>query len=119
MTPDQLPKNLGACVLQALTPDGLQGVCSDGHRSIYPVPALREGCPCAICKEKPKHADPPPAAGAGNPLKMFVPAVAVSSLRPIGRYAVGFEFSDGHSTGIYSFDYLRSICPCAQCRGER
>jgi len=28
---------------------------------------------------------------------------------------VRFDFSDGHHTGIYSFDYFRRICPCAEC----
>jgi DUF971 family protein len=117
MTPDQLPRNLGACVLQALAPDGLHVTWSDGHASVYPVPMLRDLCPCAVCKEK--KPEPTPARGSGTALKMFVPAVELASLRAIGRYAVGFEFSDGHGTGIYSFDYLRSICPCAQCRGAR
>ncbi len=121
MTPDQLPKNLGICVVQALTPEGLRITWSDGHASIYPVPALREGCPCALCKEKKKEPAPAqaPAPRGGGALKMFVPAVGLASLKPIGRYAIGFEFTDGHGTGIYSFDYLRSICPCAQCGAAR
>jgi DUF971 family protein len=33
----------------------------------------------------------------------------------IGRYALGITWSDGHATGIYSFDYLRELCPCGKC----
>jgi DUF971 family protein len=29
------------------------------------------------------------------------------------------KWNDGHSTGIYSFDYLRSICPCPECHPPR
>ena len=41
----------------------------------------------------------------------------------VGRYALQIYWSDGHSTGIYSFPYLRSLCPCPECtaaaRGRR
>jgi DUF971 family protein len=32
----------------------------------------------------------------------------------VGGYALRVEFSDGHDTGIYSFNYLREICPEAK-----
>ena len=34
----------------------------------------------------------------------------------LGRYAIQFEWSDGHHTGIYSFENLRRLCPCPACR---
>jgi DUF971 family protein len=37
---------------------------------------------------------------------------------PVGNYALQFEWSDGHNTGIYSFEYLRKLCPCSQCHPE-
>ena len=33
----------------------------------------------------------------------------------VGRYAVSIEWSDGHDTGIYSYQTLRALCPCATC----
>jgi DUF971 family protein len=36
-------------------------------------------------------------------------AVEISSLEPVGSYAVQPVFSDGHSTGIYSWDYLYEL----------
>ncbi len=33
----------------------------------------------------------------------------VSGMRPVGNYAYGINFSDGHNTGIYSISYLREI----------
>jgi DUF971 family protein len=35
----------------------------------------------------------------------------------VGRYALQIFWSDGHSTGIYAFDYLRSLCPCCTKKG--
>ena len=34
---------------------------------------------------------------------------------PVGRYAISFTWNDGHSSGIYSWDYLRRHCPCEVC----
>jgi DUF971 family protein len=30
----------------------------------------------------------------------------------VGNYAIGIRWSDGHETGIYSFERLRQLCPC-------
>ena len=35
--------------------------------------------------------------------------VTVTGWEPVGGYAVKFTFSDGHNTGLYSFDYLKQI----------
>lgn len=37
------------------------------------------------------------------------PGVTVTGLSRVGNYAVTFEFSDGHRTGIYGWDYLRAM----------
>ena len=36
-------------------------------------------------------------------------AVEIRALEPVGSYAVQPQFSDGHSTGIYSWDYLYEL----------
>jgi DUF971 family protein len=36
-------------------------------------------------------------------------AVEIRVLEPVGSYAVQPQFSDGHSTGIYSWDYLYEL----------
>jgi DUF971 family protein len=36
-------------------------------------------------------------------------AVEIRNLEPVGSYAVQPQFSDGHSTGIYSWDYLYEL----------
>ena len=45
----------------------------------------------------------------------------ITALRPmlgvVGRYAISVEWSDGHDTGIYSYQTLRGLCPGAACAG--
>jgi DUF971 family protein len=45
----------------------------------------------------------------GTDQKTF-PGVTVRGWRTIGGYAIQFEFSDGHNTGLYSYDYLKALC---------
>ena len=35
--------------------------------------------------------------------------VRIMGMKPVGNYAYGIEFSDGHDTGIYTFEYLREL----------
>lgn len=35
--------------------------------------------------------------------------VTVTSWNPVGGYGIQFHFSDGHKTGIYTFDYLKEL----------
>ena len=55
----------------------------------------------------------------GRPLlnEQDVPAdVRPVKIVPVGRYGVQITWSDGHDTGIYTFENLRALCPC--CRGS-
>lgn len=40
----------------------------------------------------------------------------LADMHMVGSYAIAPLWESGHSSGIYSFDYLRSICPCSVCR---
>ena len=93
---------------------------SDGHKSHYDFLYLRENCPCALCndeREKKRQFGEAQGSGGGgaDPFPMYKPKVTAKSAKSVGHYAIQFEFSDGHSTGIYSFDHLRDICPCEEC----
>jgi len=50
-------------------------------------------------------------------LPMFKPKPRARAAKTVGHYALQIEFTDGHGTGIYSYDFLRTICPCPQCAG--
>jgi DUF971 family protein len=82
----------------------------DGHHSQYELKYLRERCPCATCSGT--HGTPPPDA---NPLHLYKPALKIEAAEPVGNYAIRLKWNDGHSTGIYSWEHLRLICPCAEC----
>ena len=43
-------------------------------------------------------------------------SLKVEAFDIVGRYAVALKFSDSHSTGLYSFIYLRGMCECESCR---
>lgn len=96
------------------TGEGVQITWSDGHTSRYPFPYLRDLCPCALCndeREKKARMGAPPTAV----LPMFKPRVTAKGANAVGNYALQIMFSDGHTTGIYSYEHLREICPCEQC----
>ncbi|MDR0354052.1 MAG: DUF971 domain-containing protein [Opitutaceae bacterium] len=45
----------------------------------------------------------------GGSTRTDYPDVRVTAWEPVGNYALRFDFSDGHRTGIYSYDYLRDL----------
>jgi DUF971 family protein len=92
----------------------------DRHRSEYPLEYLRDECPCAGCTGA--HGTEPQktsySAPSNDPFPMYQPKLKMLNVESVGAYAMRIDWSDGHNTGIYSFDYLRRICPCAQCRTQ-
>lgn len=96
---------------------GVDITWADGHASHYDFAYLRDACPCATCNEEREKKRMFAAAG-GSPaavLPMFKPKARAQAATRVGNYAIQITFSDGHSTGIYSYEHLRSICPCAEC----
>src|SRR5437870_5137744 len=91
--------------LRQLSESDLGITWSDGHESAYPVRLLRLNCRCANCVEE----------MSGRPMldERTVPAdVKPTVINPVGRYAVHITWSDGHTSGIYTYEHLRSLCPC-------
>ena len=86
----------------------------DGRVSVYPVAHLRRMSPSADQRELRQEmarnpltvlpSAPESAPGSGH-------ALTVTDLQLVGNYAVQLTFSDGHRTGIYSWQYLREIDP--------
>jgi DUF971 family protein len=46
---------------------------------------------------------------------MYKPALKMLAVEAVGNYAIRIDWSDGHNSGIYSYDHFREICPCAEC----
>jgi DUF971 family protein len=93
---------------------------NDGHLSSYTFPYLRDACPCALCdEERAKTGRQPgePVKAKPGELPMFKPSVKPVSAEPVGKYAMKFNWNDGHQLGIYSWNWLREICPCQGCTG--
>lgn len=96
-------------------PKGITIEWDDGHKGTYPFAMLRQACPCAMCKGERMPFDPKPLELPT--LKNLPPtAFEAKDLFKVGRYAIGLRWGDGHNTGIYTFDYLRKICPCTNCK---
>ena len=97
---------------------GVEIVWKDGHASRWTFPWLRDACPCATCVEERQAAGRQPGQPKPQPetaLPMFKEPVRPKNVRPVGRYAISFDWNDGHTSGIYSWHYLRSVCQCKQC----
>lgn len=89
---------------------------NDGHVSVYPLDALREACPCALCRGGHEY-----MGEAYDPdLLMLTPARQheIKDMQLAGNYALQITWDDGHDAGFYTWSYLRRICPCDECNAE-
>lgn len=91
----------------------------DGHTSVYTFSLIRHACPCAECRGGHEK------MGATPDLAIFSlpdednPSTRLRNLEAVGTYALTFEWEDGHHFGIYTWTYLRALCPCAECQARR
>jgi DUF971 family protein len=81
----------------------------DGRQSFYPIAFLRRMSPSADARTlREQLAKNPltvlPNTDTGQPL-------TATTAELVGNYAIRIRFSDGHDTGLYSWDYLREIDP--------
>lgn len=85
----------------------------DGHLSRYPYAGLRAVCPCVECRGGHAFmgAPPDPRIVRDTPDD----DIQLLQIERVGSYALQFTWSDGHSTGIYTWELLRQACPCDQC----
>lgn len=77
----------------------------DGGRTEFALGELRRVCPCASCRTEREQEKP-------NPLKILKSdptGVHVVSAKLVGNYAIQFDWSDGHNTGIFDFRFLRAL----------
>ena len=76
---------------------------ADNRVCDFEAAALRRACPCAQCvNEWTGERTLTPEAIADE--------IEIQDVSLVGRYALNFRWSDGHETGIYSFQYLRDLC---------
>ncbi len=87
--------------------DSISILWSDQHQSLYNARDLRLSCRCAGCVDEWSHQS------------LIKPHLVPKDLKPkgidvMGNYALHFDWSDGHNTGIYTYDYLREVCACVR-----
>lgn len=85
----------------------------DGRTSYYSIAYLRKMSPSADMKNLRDEMSKNPLTVLPSSARAAGPLVALDA-ELIGNYALRIRFSDGHSTGIYSWDYLRRIDPTQQ-----
>ena len=117
-TATELRRKPAKIKIYVTTGEGVEIAWADGHASRYDFPYLRDNCPCALCNDEREKKEQEKSKGLPA-LPMFKERVEARGAKPVGNYAIQIEFSDNHATGIYSFEYLRSICPCAECKQAR
>lgn len=85
----------------------------DGHVSVYSFAGLRAVCPCVECKGGHEHMGGPPDPRL---VRDAEPSdLQLDNLAQVGSYALQFFWSDGHDSGIYTWEVLRQACPCEEC----
>lgn len=87
---------------------------ADGQRSAWTFPFLRNACPCATCHEEREKDGREPGTAKPKPqtlLTMYEAPARPVEVTPVGKYALRFKWTDGHESGIYSWDYLRQLKP--------
>lgn len=79
---------------------------ADGSESFVTLEKLRRACPCAGCKGE---MDVMGNLYKGPEITLKAESFILRSLAQVGTYAVQPVWSDGHNSGIYSYDYLKRI----------
>ncbi len=82
--------------------------------SVYAFDTLRRACPCAECRpwihdiltQTPREIAPATRQAVGN-------LASLQDIQPVGSYALHFNWADGHTAGIYDWNYLRTLDPAA------
>lgn len=89
---------------------------SDGHSSTYPFGLLRAACPCASCRGGHENMRAEPDEEVFSAQLPESPQTRINQVEAVGSYAIMIQWEDGHSFGIYNWNFLRMLCPCAECR---
>ncbi|HEY0329402.1 MAG TPA: gamma-butyrobetaine hydroxylase-like domain-containing protein [Rhodopseudomonas sp.] len=79
--------------------DRLELTMAQGERLALPAPRLRANCKCAHCLR----------ARIDGVFPATFDGIAITSVTPVGAYAVNIGFSDGHARGIYPWAYLLQL----------
>jgi DUF971 family protein len=82
----------------------LRIVWSDELARDYAIDELRAACPCATCRDQRAARSKSPGLPPEAPRSLVL-----TGMKPVGNYAYSLAFSDGHDTGIYTYELLREL----------
>jgi len=90
---------------------------SDDRVCKYPVSELREACPCVECRGGHEFMG---LEHAPENLLELKPkrSYTITGIDMVGNYALQPSWDDGHSTGIYTWEYLRYLCPAEETSND-
>lgn len=91
-------------------------VWQDGHESYYLLEQLRRECPCANCAGEP---DLFGRIARGAPQRYAPESFQLRQIEAVGNYALLPKWADGHDWGIWTFERLRAMCDCEECKAKR
>lgn len=89
---------------------------ADGHQSQYSFMLLRAACPCATCRGGHEFMSSEPSEEVYETQLPDNSATMIERIDRVGGYGISILWQDGHSDGIYTWHYLRALCPCEICR---
>lgn len=78
----------------------------DGSETFLGLAVIRRHCPCAGCKGE---MDVMGNVYKGPDKPLTASSMKLQRLNHVGGYAVQPVWGDGHSTGLYSYDYLKRL----------
>ncbi len=84
---------------------------SEGREDYLRLETLRRHCPCAGCQGE---TDIMGALSKGPEQSLSTPSFRLVRFSIVGGYGIQPVWGDGHSTGIYSYDYLRRLAEAAE-----
>ena len=79
----------------------------DNNENALPLKDLRNNCPCATCAGE---TDVFGTVYKGATPTLKDTSYQVAGIQPVGYYAIRPFWKDEHSTGIYSYDFLKKLC---------
>ena len=90
---------------------------SNGEESVFSFDLLRNSCPCAECRGGHANMKSEPDDSMFVIPLMDTKTTKLVDIKPVGGYAVGFQWADGHSAGIYTWHYLYVLHQKNQTKG--
>jgi DUF971 family protein len=102
-----VPENVVPRAVRRHGRESIEVLWDDGHRSVFPNGYLRASCPCALCRRLRGEQMALPVTNGAQ--------IYPLAIRPVGQYALGIVWSDGHDEGIYRYETLRRLCLCSDC----